>query len=34
VPEQTIVFKTPAPVTPPLHDPLPEQVTLHGFPPH
>ena len=24
----------PAPVTPPLHDEVPEQVTMHGLPPH
>ena len=34
VPEQTIVFMLPAPVTPPLHEALPKQVTLQGLPPH
>ena len=34
VPEQTIVFMVPAPVTPPLHEPLPAARDVHGFPPH
>ena len=34
LPEQTIVFIGPAAVTPPLHEPVPEHVTLHGLPPH
>jgi len=34
LPEHVIVFMVPAPVTLPLHDPLPMQVTLQGLPPH
>jgi hypothetical protein len=34
LPEQTIVFIAPAPVTPPLHELLPAQVTMQGLPPH
>jgi hypothetical protein len=29
-----IVFMVPTPSTPPRHEPLPEQVTLQGLPPH
>jgi hypothetical protein len=34
VPPQVTVFMLPSALTPPLHELLPKQLTVHGLPPH